>query len=201
QDIHRKHFSNWGVHDDVLLERAFERFMELSRSGQPFMLTTLTMDTHHPPGHLPVACKNMRYSSPLGDIGLLKALKCSDRLISQLVDRIRSSAFADNTLVIVASDHLAMPNHLSDVLEKQRRENLLLFLGKDIAPRQLLTGASTTLDSGATLLQLMDPEIDAIGFGRSLIASQRRPSASVAAMHGDGTGYTRYRAFARSLWL
>jgi phosphoglycerol transferase len=201
QDIHKKHFSNWGVHDDVLLERAYEHFLELSRSGQPFMLTTLTMDTHHPAGHLPVACKGIRYSSPLGDIGLLKALKCSDRLISQLVDRIRSSAYADNTLVIVASDHLAMPNHLSDVLEKQSRENLLLFLGKDIAPRQLLTDAGTTLDSGATLLQLMDPAIDAIGFGRSLVAAPRKPSASVAALRGDGTGYTRYSAFARSLWL
>lgn len=201
QDIPKKHFSNWGVHDDVLLDRAFERFIELSRDGQPFMLTALTMDTHHPAGHLPVACRNLRHRSALGDIGLLHALKCSDRLIARLVDRIRSSAFADNTVVIIASDHLAMPNHLSHVLEKQTRENLLLFLGPDIAPRQLHSDAGTTLDSGATLLQLIDPAVDAIGFGRSLVAPQRAPSASVAALHGDGSGYTRYRAFARSLWL
>jgi len=201
QDIARKHFSNWGVHDDVLLDHAFERFIELSRAGQPFMLTTLTMDTHHPAGHLPVACKRTRYPSPYGDIGLLKALKCSDHLISQLVQRIRDSEFGDNTLVVVASDHLAMPNHLSHVLEKQQRENLLLFLGNGITPRQLQAEAGTTLDSGATLLQLIDPAIDAIGFGRSLVAPQRPPSASVAALHGDGGSYARYRAFARSLWL
>src|SRR5690606_6752566 len=110
---------------------------ELSRAGQPFMLTTLTMDTHHPAGHLPVACKRTRYRSGHGDIGLLHALKCTDRLISRLVDRIRSSEFAADTLVVVASDHLAMPNHLSHLLEEMPRENLLLFLGDGIAPRQL----------------------------------------------------------------
>jgi Phosphoglycerol transferase and related proteins, alkaline phosphatase superfamily len=55
QSIPKRHFSNWGLHDDVLLDTAYERFLELSRAGQPFMLTTLTMDTHHPAGHLPVA--------------------------------------------------------------------------------------------------------------------------------------------------
>ncbi len=201
QRIAAKHFSNWGIHDDVLLERAFDRFIELSRAGQPFMLTALTMDTHHPAGHLPVACKGTRYPSPYGDIGLLKALKCTDRLISRLVDRIRASEYGDDTLVVVASDHLAMPNDLSDVLAGLHRENLLLFLGKDIAPRQLTASAGTTLDSGATLLQLLDPGVDAIGFGRSLLAAPRAASASVAALKADPSDYARYRAFARSLWL
>lgn len=201
QGIADKHFSNWGIHDDVLLERAFERFIELSRAGQPFMLTALTMDTHHPAGHLPVACKGMRYRSAHGNIGLLNALKCSDRLIARLVDRIRASEYADDTLVVIASDHLAMPNDLSHVLEDMNRENLLLFLGNGIAPRHLTAEAGTTLDSGATLLQLLDPGIDAIGFGRSLLATPRPASASVAALKADATDYARYRAFARSLWL
>jgi len=201
QHIAASHFSNWGVHDDVLLDRAFDRFMELSRAGQPFMLTALTMDTHHPAGHLPVACKGTRYRSQYGDIGLLNALKCTDRLISKLVDRIRASPYGDDTLVVVASDHLAMPNDLSDVLANLRRENLLLFLGKDIAPRQLAASAGTTLDSGATLLQLLEPKLDAIGFGRSLLAAPRPASASAAALKADASDYARYRAFARSLWL
>lgn len=201
RNIAARHFSNWGVHDDVLLEEAFKRFVQLSQAGLPFMLTTLTMDTHHPAGHLPVACKDVRYRSEYGDIGLLKALKCSDRLISRLVDRIRSSEYADNTVVVVASDHLAMPNHLSHVLEEQPRENLLLFLGNDIAPRQLTAQAGSTLDSGATLLQLLDPAIDAIGFGRSLLAPSTAPSASAAAVRDQGKEYPRYLAYAHSLWL
>src|SRR5690606_9748212 len=105
-------------------------------------LNALTMDTHHPAGHLPVACRDVRYESALGDIGLLHAIKCSDMLISRLVERIRASPYADDTLIVLASDHLAMPNDLGDVLAGMRRDNLLLFLGPGRARlRPLAAGA------------------------------------------------------------
>ena len=126
---------------------------------------------------------------------------CTDRLISQLVERIQASPYGKDTLIVIASDHLAMPNDLSHVLAKQKRENLLLFLGDDIAPQQLSADAGTTLDSGATLLSLLDPNLKTMGFGRSLIDPQRAPSASVAARRDDGRDYPQYLAFARSLWL
>lgn len=201
QKVARSHFSTWGVHDDVLLDKAYDRFVELSRKGDPFMLTTLTMDTHHPAGHLPVACKRTRYQSAHGDIALLHALKCTDGLISRLVDRIRASPYGEDTLIVIASDHLAMPNDLSHVLARQKRENLLLFLGKDIAPRQLAADKGSTLDSGATLLSLVDPKVDAIGFGRSLLHPERSHSASAAVFRDNGRDYPRYLAFSRSLWL
>lgn len=199
--IGRLHYSAWGVHDDVLLDSAYRRFEQLSRAGTPFMLTTLTMDTHHPAGHLPVACKGERYQSAHGDIGLLNALKCSDRLVSRLVERIQASPHGKDTLIVVSSDHLAMPNDLSHVLARQKRENLLLFLGPDIPPRQLRVDDASTLDSGATLLSLLDPAIQRIGFGRSLIDPRRPASASAAARRDNGRDYPRYLAFARSLWL
>lgn len=193
------HFSNWGLHDDVLLEDAFDTFLRLSAAGTPFMLNALTMDTHHPAGHLPVACRDVRYESALGDIGLLHAIKCSDMLISRLVERIRASPYADDTLIVLASDHLAMPNDLGDVLAGMRRENLLLFLGPGIEGQQMAV-PGTTLDSGATLLSLIDPARDALGFGRSLLAPGAAPSASLAALDGSGTDYAPYLAYARELW-
>lgn len=198
--IDPSHFSTWGVHDDVMLDEAWDEFQALSRAGRPFMLTALTMDTHHPAGHLPVSCKGTRYDSRYGDIGLLKALKCSDRLVSGLVERIRNSPWGDDTLIVVSSDHLAMPNDLSQVLAKLKRENLLLFLGKGIAPRQVVATAGSTLDSGATLLQLLDGRTRALGFGRSLLSPEAPQSASAAAVRDGGRDYPRYLAFARGLW-
>jgi len=197
--VARNHFSNWGVHDDVLLDDVFDDFLRLSAAGQPFMLTTLTMDTHHPAGHLPVACRGIRYDSGYGDIGLLRALACSDRLVSELVEKIRSSRYADDTLIVVASDHLAMPNDLSDVLAGLHRENLLLFLGSGLPPRQVVH-AGSTLDTGATLLQLLDPDMGELGFGRSLLAQTAHPSASAAALAADGARWPLYLGFARQLW-
>ena len=196
-----EHFSTWGVHDDVMLDDAWASYQKLARAGKPFMLTALTMDTHHPAGHLPVSCKDTRYESRYGDIGLLNALKCSDRLIYELVQKIRNSPQGEDTVIVIASDHLAMPNDLSRVLAKLDRENLLLFLGKDIVPQQVAVENGTTLDSGATLLSLLDPKVDAIGFGRSLLLpASARASASAAAFRHDGKDYPRYLAFARSLW-
>ncbi|ADV26441.1 Phosphatidylglycerol--membrane-oligosaccharide glycerophosphotransferase [Pseudoxanthomonas suwonensis 11-1] len=194
----KKHFSAWGVHDDVLLDSVYEDFLRLSRAGTPFMLTALTMDTHHPAGHLPQACRDVRYDSPHGDVGLLRAIACSDRLIGQLVERIRQSPHGEDTLVVIASDHLAMPNDLGDVLAGMTRENLLLFLGSGQEPRQVATRGST-LDTGATLLQLLDPELHELGFGRSLLAGDARPAASLAAREAPDR-YPLYLGFARQLW-
>ncbi|WP_447729708.1 phosphoglycerol transferase I [Pseudoxanthomonas suwonensis] len=196
--VPRRHFSSWGVHDDVLLDSVFEDFQRLSQAGAPFMLTALTMDTHHPAGHLPQACRDVRYDSPHGDIGLLRAIACSDRLIGRLVERIRQSPWAGDTLVVVASDHLAMPNDLGDVLAGMKRENLLLFLGSGLEPRQVATTGST-LDTGATLLNLLDPELGALGFGRSLLQDPPAHGASLAAREG-GERYPLYLGFARQLW-
>ncbi|MFT3761874.1 MAG: phosphoglycerol transferase I [Pseudoxanthomonas sp.] len=195
-----QHFSDWGVHDDVLLDDVFDDFMKLSAAGRPFLLSALTMDTHHPAGHLPVSCRDVRYDSQYGDINLLRALKCSDRLVSQLVEKIRRSPYADDTLIVVASDHLAMPNDLSDVLAKLHRENLLLFLGSGQPPRQIVARAGSTLDSGATLLQLLDPGQRELGFGRSLLAADAPPSASKAALADGGARFPLYLGYARQLW-
>lgn len=204
QGVDQAHFSQWGVHDDVLLDEAWNSFERLSRAsaegGKPFLLTTLTMDTHHPAGHLPRSCAGQKYASRYGDVGLLDAIKCSDRLVGALVDRIRNSPWADDTLVVVSSDHLAMPNDLSEVLAGMQRENLLLFLGSDIAPRRIAASRASTLDTGATVLQLLEPSIRSLGFGRSLLAPSASPSASAAARTGEAGEYPRYLAYARSLW-
>jgi len=197
--VARRHFSNWGVHDDVLLDEAFERFVALSQGDAPFLLSALTMDTHHPAGHLPVACRDVRYRSRHGNIGLLNAIKCSDRLIERFVQKIRDSEYADDTLIVIASDHLAMPNHISHVIDRMHRENLLLVLGKDIAPQQVTRGGGT-LDSGATVLNLLDPQIEALGFGRSLVSDSVARSASVAYTDPDAD-YLPYLAYARTLWM
>lgn len=194
-----QHFSPWGVHDDVMLDQAWEDFQRLARAGRPFMLNALTLDTHHPAGHLPVACRtHAGQQGPQGRAGMLAALHCSDRLIARFVERVRTSPWGGDTLVVVGSDHLAMPNDLADVLATRPRENLLLVLGPGIAPRQVRAAAGSTLDSGATVLSLLGGG-GRLGFGRSLLDPRAAPPASLAAQR-DQAAYRRYLAFANGLW-
>lgn len=44
------YLNTWGLHDDTLFDLAFQRFIELSKSGKRFGLTMVTLATHHPTG-------------------------------------------------------------------------------------------------------------------------------------------------------
>ncbi|MFT4196594.1 MAG: phosphoglycerol transferase I [Pseudoxanthomonas sp.] len=194
-----QHFSPWGAHDDVMLDRAWADFQRLARAGKPFLLSALTLDTHHPAGHLPVACRSRPDDpGPQGRAGMLAALHCSDMLIARFVERVRASPWGKDTLVVIGSDHLAMPNALTDTLDALPRENLLLVLGDDIPARQVRADAASTLDSGATVLALLDAG-GQLGFGRSLLDPHAASPASLAAQR-DPAGYRRYLAFANGLW-
>ncbi|HTO03619.1 MAG TPA: sulfatase-like hydrolase/transferase, partial [Opitutus sp.] len=48
----KAYINNWGLYDDTLFDMAFDRFRELSENGKRFALFLLTLDTHHPNGHV-----------------------------------------------------------------------------------------------------------------------------------------------------
>lgn len=156
----------WGLYDDALLPMVAERFDELAGRDEPFVLTTLTLDTHHPDGHVSASCRDMPYGD--GDNAILQAVHCSDRLLDELVEHILSSPHAEDTLVVLTSDHMAMRNTASDVLDQHPRRNLFLVLGEDVEPRQVERRGSQ-LDIAPTLMPLMGFDIPALGLGRDLM--------------------------------
>lgn len=196
------HFSPWGVHDDVLLDTLWERFTELSQGSTPFALVGLTLDTHHPSGHIPHACLDVAYQGLGQRRPMLDAIHCSDRLVADFVRRIRASNYARNTLVVVASDHLALPNDVSDLLQDADRSNLLLMFGSDLRARQVARQA-TTLDTGASILDVLHGGT-ALGFGRSQLTMKRTStSLSPRPEREPGIGTDRlpgFMAFSSTLW-
>ncbi len=125
-------FSAWGIHDDILLDMVFNRFEELSRSQQKFALFTLTLDTHQPEGFIAKTCASLPYKYADGSNEMLNALKCSDHVISQFIKKILASPYADDTIIVLASDHLAMQNTASTLLQKKERKNLFLIIDPSV---------------------------------------------------------------------
>ncbi|WP_423179444.1 sulfatase-like hydrolase/transferase [Stenotrophomonas sp. CASM110] len=195
-------FSPWGVHDDVLLDALWDRFAALSQQTTPFALVGLTLDTHHPSGHIPHACLDVAYEGLGQRRPMLDAIHCSDRLVADFVRRIRASPYARNTIIVVASDHLALPNDIADLLRDADRSNLLLMFGSDLRARQVDRPA-TTLDTGASLLDALQGGV-ALGFGRSQLSVKgagtslsvrpgREPDASEDHLPG-------FMAYSSTLW-
>ncbi|MFD2192363.1 sulfatase-like hydrolase/transferase [Pistricoccus aurantiacus] len=190
-------FSGWGAYDDELLEGVFDEFVTLSEKQEPFALFALTMDTHHPHGHISPSCRGVRYRD--GKLKSLNALACADRLVSRFIDRVRASPWAADTTLVVLSDHLAMVNDATPLIEKaKRRDNLLMVFDSDIAPGERRV-QGTMLDVGPTLLSLMRADTAALGFGRSLL----EPGRSNQAYSRDyfaSDDVMEYLSFSRTLW-
>jgi phosphoglycerol transferase len=162
--------SNWGIYDDSLLDAVYDEFNRLSRLERPFGLFALTMDTHHPDGHQSRWCGGKPYQD--GENPILNAVHCSDALISRFIDKIRNSDFGKNTIIVIASDHLAMRNSASDQLQRGNRRNLFLVFQPERARRGISMKPGSTMDIAPTVLDIMGFDIPALGLGRSLLRSE-----------------------------
>lgn len=158
---------DWGLYDDSLYPEVIRRFDALAAADRPFGLVTLTLDTHHPFGFLSRSCTDRPYSD--GSNQFLNAVHCADLLAAEFIRHVRSSPAFKDTVLIVASDHLAMPNLARERLESGPRRNLLMVFAPDLPPA-LVDKPGTTLDIGPTLLGLIGAPTPALGFGRDLLA-------------------------------
>ena len=132
----------WGFYDDTVLDEAWKKFEELSRSGQRFSLFTLTVDTHHPDGFISRTCNRKKYDFDGKPNQSFSAVSCSQENIAAFINKIKASPWFKDTVIVVSSDHLAMNNTAWKYLNKQDRNNLF-FVIRDDKPPKLSRGAKS----------------------------------------------------------
>lgn len=160
----------WGLYDDSIFNLMYKRFIELSELGDKFGLFTLTLDTHHPKGHPSKSCDDISYGDASNPI--LNSVACSDYLISNFVQKITESPYADNTIIVIASDHLAFKNTASDLLNKNKknRRNLFMIIDPSNNQSKEVHAKGSSLDIGVTLLPFLGYSGE-IGLGRNLLSN------------------------------
>ncbi|MGQ3904810.1 phosphatidylglycerol--membrane-oligosaccharide glycerophosphotransferase [Mixta calida] len=163
--------NNWGFYDDTVMDEVWQKFEQLSQQKQPFALFTLTVDTHHPDGFISRSCDRKSYSYEGKPNQSFSAVACSQQHVARLIERILASPWAKNTLIVVSSDHLAMNNTAWKYLNAHQRDNLFMVIRGDRAQPQLLTMKRSSLDNGATVLDLLGGD-KAIGLGRSSLSDR-----------------------------
>lgn len=146
----------WGLYDDSLFSLALEQYKQLADSGQPFNLTLLTVDTHHPTGEPSASCPE--YGAV--DNSILHAVHCTDYLVGKFIEQLRESPAFEDTLVVLASDHLSMRNIAFPLFPDDYDRTLYFNVlnAEQLVSEQIPT---TPLDVSPTVLSLMGVEHDA----------------------------------------
>lgn len=175
------HYRNdWGFYDDTVLDEAWKKFEELSRSGQRFSLFTLTVDTHHPDGFISRTCNRKKYDFDGKPNQSFSAVSCSQENIATFINKIKASPWFKDTVIVVSSDHLAMNNTAWKYLNKQDRNNLFFVIRGDKPQQETLAVKRNTMDNGATVLDILGGD-NYLGLGRSSLSGSRcRKSSSIS---------------------
>jgi len=130
----------------------------------------LTLDTHHPNGHLSQSCYDNLYLD--GSNEILNTAKCSDMLISDFITKIQNSPYAKDTLIVLSSDHLAMRNTASEILDDAfERSNLFVVLDPSNTQYKEIATTGTMFDIASTVLSFIGIHTD-LGLGRNLVIKE-----------------------------
>lgn len=164
--LDKSYFNFWGAFDNTLFDSAIQKFESLSKEKSPFLLTLLTIDTHQPDGYRSKTCDVYM----AGDNSMLNSVHCSDQLIAKFIEQIRKSPFSDDTLVIVLSDHLALSNKASALLESSHMpKRLTFFVNTPEGIKGEIINPGLHYDIGPTILDLAGFRIiGRMGFGAPL---------------------------------
>jgi len=147
--------NGWGLYDDSLFSQAVEQFNSLAASEQPFNLTLLTVDTHHPIGEPSASCSEYAQI----DNSILHAVHCTDYLLGKFLDQIKAQPAYEDTVVVLVSDHLAMRNNAFPLFPKNYQRRLYFnVLNSGVSAGQEIF--ATPLDISPTVLKLLGVEHD-----------------------------------------
>ncbi len=128
-------------------------------------LFALTLDTHHPNGYIANSCKDRVYGD--GKNLILNSVHCADFMAANFIEKIINDDMFENTILVVLSDHLALKNTASALLQEGDRKNLFYIFKKD-APNQLINKIGSMFDVTPTALSLVGTDILGLGLGRNL---------------------------------
>lgn len=111
--------SDWGLSDERLLAHARDKIDELhaeaQRTGQPFNLSMLTLDTHEPV-HIYDYCTVDTQNE------VTSVFSCSMTQVAGFVDYMKEKGYLEDTAVVIMGDHL---KHMSagDAFHEQLDDN------------------------------------------------------------------------------
>ncbi len=155
----------WGVSDEDLLSRGIEEMRGLHASGQPFLLTMLTVSNHKP------------YKYPQGRIEepphakrREQAVRYADYALGQFFRRARGEVFWNDTIFVVIADHGARVYGRQTIPVQSYRIPLLMLGPAAVSKGSRVDTLGSSLDVTPTILGRIGRPYRSTFFGRDLLA-------------------------------
>ncbi|HCI73019.1 MAG TPA: phosphoglycerol transferase [Lachnospiraceae bacterium] len=158
----------WGFEDEKLFGFAKKRLDSLSKSGKPFNLTMLTVDTHYPDGYTCRLCEDTYGSS------YANAIACSDRQVSAFLDWCREQEWYEDTAIVVSGDHPTMASFCDGAPDDYVRKVYTAYLNPAKEPVRNEWREYATVDNFPTTLSALGCEIEGgrLGLGTDLFSGE-----------------------------
>lgn len=160
----------WGFDDDDLFDRAKKQLTKISKKDQPFNYTMLTVDTHFEDGYLANTCEK-KYDDQYSNV-----VSCSDSKIKDFLSWLEKQDFYDDTVVILAGDHLSMDaDYFKETPTDYERTIYNVIINSDTKTQKTTDRKFSTLDMFPTTLASLGAEIegDRLALGTNLYSSKK----------------------------
>ena len=161
--------NKWGMYDVDLYRHAKRLYDGLAEQPHPFILSLLTLDTHHPHGTPSPGCPAYGAS----DIIMLSAVHCADILLQDFLTHVEgANGNGRETIIAIVSDHLLIFGDAVPQLESKTRH--ITFMVKD--PSRAAAEHSmpaTHFDIAPTMLEMAGITGAEFAFGQSLISNDK----------------------------
>lgn len=170
-DFNKTQKGAWGVNDHALFGFVKEKLLEIAKDKSPFYLGILTVDTHHPDGFQdPVYCSQYKY-----DIKLKNVLACTDQMLYDFVEWLKTQNFFKNTTIILIGDHYAMPNDLKASLAQEPNREVVNIFINPVKKTNNLNRTFCMIDFMPTIIESMGGVVEGgrLGLGTSLFCGKK----------------------------
>ncbi len=147
-------FTGWGdgLHDDMLLETAFQQIEKLHHEKVPFNVSIITTDNHAPDGFPSERCH------PEEVAGVFPStFKCTSRQIGRFLGKLNEAKILEDTVVVVMGDHLFFNNetHNKYFSKVEQRFVYFNFIDKASPSKPAARKRLTHFDVAPSIMEMM----------------------------------------------
>lgn len=178
--------TKWGAPDKFLIDRAYKD-ITTQKQETPFMKTVLTLSSHEP-FDVPVH----KFEEPF-----LNAVSYTDECLGSFVERLKSTALWNNTLLIFIADHAmqSYPGGLNNS-DSRRFHIPMIWLGGAVKEPRVVSDFGSQNDLAATLLSQLNLKYTDFKFSTDMLNPNSRKFAFYSYVNGfcmtDSTGTVIY---------